>query len=84
MSDAKFNNIQNIADLRRHIARLERRSSREQRALNRHFNEFWKPWQSVSGTISSIWAMTSSVRGSIMWWLAKPLLGKVMKFFGKK
>ncbi len=84
MKRADFSNIKTIEELRQKQERLVVRAERQERALNRHFAEFWAPWKTVSGTIGSIWSMTSSLRSSLVWWLAKPVLGKVLKYFKKR
>ncbi|MBQ9439838.1 MAG: hypothetical protein IJU35_04525 [Paludibacteraceae bacterium] len=84
MNHANFSNIKSIEELRAKQARLANRVVRQERALSRHFAEFWAPWKTVSGTIGSIWSMTSSLRSSLVWWLAKPVFGKVLKYFKKR
>lgn len=84
MKRLDFSTIKNIDDLRSRQVKLERRAHRQGNALNRHLIEFWKPWQSIAGAISNVWSITSSFRSNLFWWLAKPLVGKVLKIFSKK
>lgn len=84
MSRPNFANIKTIDELREKQERLAGRAERQERALNRHFAEFWAPWKTVGGTISSVWSMTSSFRNTLLWWIAKPLLGKALKLFKKR